>query len=310
MALTYKISESGLYKIVEIVNDGEVIGRRKFLAKEIDTVADGSTVQLKDVFTGEILFSGSPNSFVKSDGTVFGDSAANAVSAMNTALAKVKVNIEELDGIEVLSGGVDLTEYAKKEYVDSELTSTASTLSSNISSVSSSLSNLESNVNNTFDTVEQYVTRSTKGIVYQFNNDGVRCNPEMSVTFTTTDTGVVKFFVPEITAELDTSAGVQAILSTANPGTGVAYNAENAIDGRIYFEANAEADGETFTEDRYICYVPNIITSTIVVGNSVAYELTLTPNTEYTFYLWARTTILGVNASPKIIFNQGIKVQV
>jgi hypothetical protein len=299
MAITYKISELGLHKVVEILNDGEVIGRHKFLAKEISTAANNGVIELKDTFTQEVLFSGSTSSFVNSNGDAFGETTSEAVNSINTTLDKVKVSIEELDGFEIVSGGVDLTEYAKKTYVDS-----------NISTVSTSLSTLEENVNNTFDTVEQYADRSTKGIVYQFNNDGVRCNPGMSVTFTTTDTGVVKFFVPEITAQLDTSAAVEAVLSTADPGTGVSYNGENSIDARQYFDSTAKNDEETFTEDEYICYVPNVITSTIVVGNSISYELTLDPNTEYTFYLWARTTILGVNASPRIVFNQGIKVQV
>lgn len=310
MALTYKISESGLYKIVEIIDNSEIIGRRKFLAKEVTTVVDDSTVQLKDTFTGEVLFSGESANFVKNDGTTFGDNAAETALGVNAFLNKVRINIEELEGIDIISGGVDLTDYAKKDYVESELTSLSSTISNNITTVSTALSTLESNVNTTFETVEQYDDRSVKGITYQFYNDGVRCNPAMSVTFTTKETGVAKFFVPEITAVLNKPAGVQAIVSTANPGTGVSYNGENQNDAKNYFASTAEADEEIFSIDQYLCYVPNVITSTIVVGNSVSYTLNLSPNTEYTFYLWAKTTILGTESNPKIVFNAGIKVQV
>lgn len=203
-----------------------------------------------------------------------------------------------------------LSEYAKISYVDTEVNTAQTTLATSISTVSQNLVALETNVNETFDTVDQYVSRGGEGVTYQFNNDGVRCDPELSATFTTPDTGIVTIIIPGVTAELDTSAGVQAILSTSNPGDGVSYDGENSIDARNYFDDTAKAVNETYTEAKYLCYVPNIITSTIVVGNTLSYTLTLEPNTEYTFYLWARTTILGILANPKIIFNEGIKVKI
>ena len=304
MAITYKISESGLHKIVEILDGEELIGRRKFLSKEVITTINGSLIELKDNFTQEVLFSGNVSSFINSDGDAFGDTASEAVASMNTNLSNVNISVEELKNLEVIGGGISLSNYTTTE----ELNTYKLEVASSIEGVSNNIVNLSNEVTETFDTVEQYLDTSEKGIAYQFYNDGTRCNPNLSVTFTTGDSGNVEFLVLNIHASLNTAAAIEAVVSTADPGAGVSYNAENSIDNRHFFEDNTEAEGEIYSTETVLIYSP--IANTANIGSSGRFQMSLTPNTEYTFYLWARTTLLGVNSNPKLIFNDGLKVKI
>ena len=332
MALTYKISESGLYKIVEVVNDGEVIGRRKFLAKEIDTVADGSTVQLKDVFTGEILFSGSSSSFVKSDGTVFGDSAANAVSAMNTALAKVKVNIEELDGFEVVSGGVDLTEYVKNETLDAYKIEAASSVDSKISTAVSPINTSITSLNNAVDVIETDLSE-TQSIVstipqiiaqidpftYSFIQKPytAKCKTASGITFTVPANGKIRYTTINHRTETYGLAGVQAWITTAAPPTSdytLTIEPGDTVEGVEYLFGISSWTGPNL-DSGAIGLTGKDLSSVKIVGESTnGRELYdeiitgLTPGETMTVYMWAISGVFGITNSAVITFDKGITI--
>ena len=306
MAIKYRISESGIQKIIEVLNDDVVVGVRKFSPKEISVSYNEGTIQINDAFTGNTLFEGESADFVKSDNSVFAQNAGDAVLAMTELTNNIAIDIRELDGIELVNDAIapDLSAYVKT----TELNTYKLEVASSIEDVSNNIVDLSNEVTETFDTVEQYLDTSEKGIVYQFSNDGTRCDPNLSVTFTTGDNGNVEFLVLNIHASLNTAAAIDAVVSTSNPGTGVSYNAENSADNGNFFEANAEAEGEIYSSDTRLIYSP--MTNPANIGSSGRFQMSLTPNTEYTFYLWARTTILGVNSNPKLIFNDGLKVKV
>lgn len=344
MAIKYRISESGIQKVVEVVSDGTVVGRRKFSPKEITVSYSGDTVQIKDAFSGTVLYEGEYSDFVDSNDTAFSNSAANVTSSITTLTDKIAIDVTELQGISIIEGAIapDLSAYAEKTYVDQEvtsakselntaITSSASTLQTNINTVSSSIATSIAPVTSALSTVETSVsTINTKvnkipeviaqspSFTLSFNRPyRTRCHENSGVTFTAPANGKVSYLIENYRYSVSSMGNVIMYISSyappTTPVTTIDEETGNAGDTSVFLDYI-----DTYVEPQEVpgnyggSYVtpPVLAQSSSQETASVEFIITgLTPGQEYTWYLWLASFIFANNNTTNIQFINGVKIK-
>jgi len=334
MALTYKISESGLYKIVEIIDNSEIIGRRKFLAKEVTTVVDDSTVQLKDAFTGEVLFSGESANFVKNDGTTFGDNAADAAIAMNASLTKVEIAFEELSGIEVVSGGIDFTNYVTTSALDAykveaeaatdlKVSTAVAPVAANVSTLNTTVQTVETNLTSAQEVISTIpqVLAATGSFSYSFQLEQytAKCKTSSAVTFTVPANGKIRYTTTNHRFDTYGLAQVKVWLSTVAPPTSnysITVEPDATIDGVFYNFGIADWTQPNLEDNGAAVGLTGVdLISVQKVGESRSGRQTydeiitgLTPGETMTVYMWAVSGVFGNNNRATATMDKGVTV--
>lgn len=327
MATKYRISESGIQKVVEILDGDTVVGVRKFSPKEISVSYSGDTVQINDAFTGNTLFEGPSANFVKSDNSAFAETAGDAVLAMTDLANNIKIDVRELDGIELVNDAIapDLSAYAKTADVTTEINSTVASsiatakaeiqedidrIDANIVSVQSAASVLETSVE-----VLEAKTSAT-GIVlfngasvnYNFTTEEtVKCKSSSAITFTTGNNPTVKVAFNG-SWQAYGLAQVMCYLSPTSP--------ESVPDGSTDFTRYVPGapvlgagsmpqwlDDNVDSGQNDQIALSNFLDTANNGSGTLATEsvtLNLQTNTTYTFYIWAFTSVFGVSGTNNI----------
>lgn len=292
MAIKYRISESGIQKVVEVLNDSTVIGTSKYGPKELSIINNSGTIQIKDALSGKVLYSGDPSSFVNSSNQVFGQTAQDVVSAITTVSDGIKINIAELEGLELVDNQLlpDLSAYAKTSEVESYVSTQLAPALERLDVTETELTQVEKHIG---------INNPAIPITWVLEDDQALCNPNMSVTFTVPSNGKAK--ISAIIQSSVTNAGTfYAHFNQADPGENgqlfekiqdpFAWHSTQMYD---YIDAQVGDDGrgERFTifsipgpgafEGGYEV-VTTAAESVVVTG--------LTPGEEVTYYLW---TIAG-----------------
>lgn len=321
MAIKYRISESGIQKVVEILEGDTVVGVRKFSPKEISVSYSGDTVQINDTFTGNTLFEGPSADFVKSDNSAFAETAGDAVLAMTNLANNIKIDVRELDGIELVNDAIapDLSAYVTNTALDERVTTIESTITTAVATAKTEIQvdidRIDTNVAGVQADVVVLeektphlgkVVGTSSGFNYFFTTyRSVRCNASSALTFTTTD-------ATEYLLQIDGSwtgyglSQVGAYYSVTSPldvpnGSSNFYienDDPTIVDPEFTFgyydwlEANIDRG-----ENRHVPLCNWMNTGTPAEGGIEIGEwiITLTPNTTYTWYWWAFTKVYGAN---------------
>ena len=334
MAITYKIYESGFNKVIDVLNNGSVIGKKKFIPKAAIAVQD-ETLKIKDVVTNSLEFEGSFESFVNSEGNNFA-----SVEAINDFLSSIPINISELRGLDLIDGALaqDLTPYATITYVDDEVAGEAIARDIAIQLlkdyVDEQIAALQSQINNLTDrvvVVEEDVAVMPK-ILYQgdpfnFTQIGVEDSEPVYVnastlttTFTTTETGKVVIMMENVVLSYSTAGSrTWMYVTTTNP---TSFGNGNIQIDKFTDEQSYALD---WFENLVTTEQVNVVKGEITFGNFLsgatggdpslinkdfAISLTLEPNTQYTYYFWMVPVIWGISGTPRIqaSVSNGIKV--
>lgn len=344
MATKYRISESGIQKVVEILDGDTVVGVRKFSPKEISVSYSGDTIQINDTFTGNTLFEGPSANFVKSDNSAFAETAGDAVLAMTDLANNIKIDVRELDGIELVDDAIapDLSAYAQKTYVDQEvtsakselntaITSSASTLQTSIDTVSNSISTSIAPVTSALSTVESSIsaldTKVSKipEIIAQSPSFNLtftrpyrtRCHANSGVTFTAPANGKVSYLIENYRYSVGSMGNVIMYISSYAPPTTpvTTIDEETGQSGDTsvfldYIDANVEPQEVPGN------YGGSYVTPAVLAQSasqetaSVEFIITgLTPGQEYTWYLWLASFIFANNNTTSIQFINGVKIK-
>ena len=333
MAIQYKISEVGIQKIVEILEDGNVIGKRKFIAREIITVTDNSTVQLKDSSTNEVLFSGSSSQFLNADGETFGNTPEEVASAVNDKLSKLNISFEDLDNVDVVEGGINLSNYATvdslntyKSEVETSLTELSATVDSSISELNNTITTNVDEINSTIDTsVEQHLAIKILSKTISVAKHSVAASRDTSITFTVPDNGKFRIIYEAINAEINTAVTLYGHLSTVDPGeTDIAFTQiddpryttgdylDDTIGNGTNYNTNTYFDRLTFVRHPEINDIafPKIVRNTVVGEFSKFKDDTpLVPGEEITVHLWLEAGAYGIDAAAIVDFYKILVVE-
>jgi hypothetical protein len=330
MATKYRISESGIQKVVEIIDNGTVVGIRKFFPKEITVSYSGDTIQINDAFTGNTLYEGEAADFVKSDNSVFAESSGDAVLAMTNLANNVSINVTELDGIELVNDAIapDLSAYAKTTDLDSLETSITSSISSSVatakSEIQEDIDRIDANIiavqsaaavlQSSVDTLEANTSTigqilfSGAAVNYNFTTEEtVKCKSTSAITFTTGSNPNVKVAFNG-TWQAYGLAQVMCYLSPTSP--------EDVPNGSTNFTRYVEdapilGDGSMpkWLDDNVVpgqndqIALSNFLNTGSNGNGELATDnvtLNLEENTSYTFYIWAFTSVFGVSATNNI----------
>lgn len=344
MAIQYRISESGIQKVIEVISDGTVVGRRKFSPKEITVSSSGDTIQIKDAFTEAVLYEGDRESFIDQDNNAFSSNAVTAASSITSLANKISIDVQELQGISIIEGAIapDLSGYAEIAYVDQEVTSaktelntnistSASTLQGNIDTVSASISTSIAPVSSALTTVETSVENldsqisnipkviaQSPSFTLGFNRPyRTRCHANSGVTFTAPANGKVSYLLENYRYSVTSMGNVIMYISEYAPPTTPVTTIDEETDD----------PGDTSI---FLDYIDTYIEPQEVPGNTGGSYITppvlaqsssqetasaefiisgLTPGQEYTLYLWLASFIFANNNTTTIQFINGVKIK-
>lgn len=283
MAIKYRISESGIQKVIEVVNDSTVIGKSKYGPKELSIVDNSGTVQIKDSLSDKVLYSGSPSSFVNSNDEAFGQTAQAVVSAVTTLSNNIKINIAELDGLELVEDQLlpDLSEYAKASEV------------------------------------EKHLAHTRNVVTWNTQDDTTLSYRNMSVTFTVPANGKVQVKFP-IQIVLTQAGTFYGYINRADPGeNGQVFEASDDLTQfDAYLDSIGHPSSGTGTLDSrgirmIVCRipVPDPLNFPMDLANIITQEISgLTPGEEETIYLWISSGAVHFNCEAAFTFTDGIKV--
>ena len=294
MATKYRISESGVQKIVEILDGDTVVGIRKFSPKEISVSYVGNTVQIKDNFTGNTLFEGPSANFVKSDNSTFAETAGDAVSAMTNLANNIKIDVRELDGLTYVNDAIapDLSNYATTDQVAAQISPLSDVVATKI---------------------EQHIEHTDVSEIWTLVPDSVKSTRSMSITFTVPSNGKVRIDIP-IQIEMQQAGTIYGFLNTADPGEDGQYYeqgddelAHNDFMDNYFDSVGGVQYGERLTCVRFPSSNADLFpyTTASLVSEKI---LNLTPGDELTLYLWVFTGAVQFAMSTDLNFVNGIKV--
>lgn len=298
MAIKYRISESGIQKVIEVVNGSTVIGKSKYGPKELSIVNNSGTVQIKDSLNDKVLYSGSPSSFVNSNDEVFGQTAQAVVSAITALSDNIKINIAELDGLELVEDQLlpDLSEYAKT------------------SEVQSSLSVIEEVIDNN---IEKHLAHTRNIVTWNTQDDTTLSYRDISVTFTVPANGRVQIKLP-LQIELTQAGTFYGYINRADPGeNGQVFEGDDDINQfTAYLSSIGHPSAGTGSLDSMgvrvtMCRIPipDPLNFPMNLANIVTQEISgLTPGAEETIYLWLSAGAVHFNCEAAFTFVDGIKV--
>jgi hypothetical protein len=333
MAIKYRISESGIQKVVEVVSDGVVIGKRKFSPKEIVISYSGDTVQIQDEFSGTVLYEGEYSDFIDSNNNTFANSAAGVTSSITAVTDKISINVSELQGINILDGVIapDLSAYAQISYVDQEITSTTSTLQGNIDTVSSSISTSIAPVSSALSTVETSVSEldnkvsNIPKIIAQspsFNLNfsrpyRTRCHVDSGVTFTAPANGKVAYLIENYRYSVSSMGNVIMYISAFAPPTTPITTIDEETDAPgdtsvflDYIDTNVEPLEVPGNTGGSHVTPPVLAQSSMQTTASIEFIIGgLTPGQQYTWYLWLASFIFANSNTTNIQFINGVKIK-
>lgn len=336
MAISYKATEVGLYKVVEIVEDGTVIGKRKFLPKELTAVSQSGEVVIKDAITDKVFFTGNLNAFVDAN-----ESAFESTTILNNLLQNWPINISELQGVDLIDGALaqDLSPYATIEYVDDEIAGEGLARDAAIQVlkdyVDEQIAGLQAQIDaidGRVETVETEIAVMPQtlflGNPFNFVQSGVEDSEPVYVnasnlycTFTTTETGKVAIVMEGVNISYG-AAGARTwmYVTTTNPtpfGNGN-IQIDKYVDEQSYaldwFENLVDTEQVSLATENTTTFANFLSSATggdpVEVIKNFTIPLTLEPNTTYTFYFWMVPTIWGVTGTPRVNVNvaNGIKV--
>ena len=335
MAITYKIYESGFNKVIDVLNDGSVIGKKKFIPKAAVAVQDGN-IKIKDAVTNSLEFEGSFESFVDSEGNNFG-----SIEAINDFLSSIPINISELRGLELIDGALaqDLSPYATIEYVDDEIVGEELARDAAIQIlrdyVDEQIAALQAQIDaidGRIETVETEIAVMPQtlflGDPFNFVQSGVEDSEPVYVnasnlycTFTTTETGKVAIMMEGVNLSYGASGSrTWMYVTTTDPtpfGNGN-IQIDKYVDEQAYaldwFENLVDTGQVDVVNENTITFANFLSASTggdpIEVTKNFTIPLTLAPNTSYTFYFWMVPVVWGVSGQPRINASiaNGIKV--
>lgn len=320
MAIKYRISESGIQKVVEVLNDNTVVGRRKFSAKEIAVSYSGETIQIKDAFTSNVLYEGTAASFVDSNNNAFASSTGDAVLAMTNLANNIAINVTELQGLELVNDAItpDLSAYAKTTEVNTAISSAVTTAKSelqvSIDALEVDVSNLDTSVTD-IDTKLAYQGNtlfSGAAVSYNFTTEEtVKCKSSSQITFTTGAISKVEVIIEGIWNAYGL-AQVKSYISTTNPET-VPGGSTNFS---LYFEGAPVTGAGSMPQwlEDYVdpgqndqITLSNFMDTGVQGSGNIETNqviLTLSANTSYTFYLWAFTSVFGASGTNNIAISR------
>jgi hypothetical protein len=303
MAVKYKLSEVGIQKIIEVLNDGVVIGKSKYGPKELTVSDSNGTVQITEALSGKVVCAGTASSFVNSSNQEFGQNATAVVSAITQIAERVNINIAELEGLDLVDNQLlpDLSAYAKIEDIQTLAVEGVSAIEETIAN------NLEKHIAYTavFPT---WVTQIDTTLSY----------PEITATFTVPANGKVQVVIP-LNVGLTQAGTFYGLINKADPGVnGQVFEGD---DDRTQFRNYLDSIGHPSTGygDLYsdmgvrmiACRFPIPEASAFPMQTStlISQEITgLTPGAEETIYFWIMAGAVHFNCEATFNFTNGIKV--
>lgn len=309
MAVKYKLSEVGIQKIIEVLNDGVVIGKSKYGPKELTVSDSNGTVQITEALSGKVVCAGTASSFVNSSNQEFGQNATAVVSAITQIAERVNINIAELEGLDLVDNQLlpDLSAYAKIEDIQTLAVEGVSAIEETIAN------NLEKHIAYTavFPT---WVTQIDTIISY----------PEITATFTVPANGKVQVVIP-LNVGLTQAGTFYGLINKANPGVnGQVFEGDNGSEAGTdaeQFSAYLASIGHPNTGygDLYsdmgvrmiACRFPIPEASAFPMQTStlISQEITgLTPGAEETIYFWILAGAVHFDCEATFNFTNGIKV--
>ena len=336
MAIKYRISELGIQKIVEILNNDIVVGVRKFSPKEISVSYNEEIIQINDAFTGNTLYEGEAANFVKSDNLAFAQNAGDAVLAMTELTNNIAIDVRELDGIELVNDAIapDLSAYVTTSALDAykieaeaatdlKVSTAVAPVAANVSTLNTTVQTVETNLTSAqeiISTIPQILATS-EPFLYFFDEQPytAKCKTSSAVTFTVPANGKIRYTTTNHRFETYGLAQVLAWLSIVEPPTSnysLTIEPNETIDGVFYrfgiadwTQPNLEDNGAAVgVSGRDLISLQKVGESR--TGRQTYDEVItgLTPGETMTVYMWALSGVFGINNSATAIIDKGITV--